>query len=93
MNEDMIQAKNEGRFRAIGVSTMLLADLFKGGCFLKEDLPEDIVVDCIHYDHMRPFGLIVHLVSPRFEPVPPHEEIPIDNGVELFYLEHIHEKD
>lgn len=37
MNEDMNiqQAKEEGRFRVVAVPVMILADVFKGGCFFK----------------------------------------------------------
>ena len=90
MNEDKNteRARQEGRFRAVAVRTQILADVFRGGCFFKSDLPEDIEVDHVYHDPNRN-GLIVVLVSERFDPVPCGTEIPGDAGVETFYLEHI----
>jgi len=89
MNEDkIIQAMNERRFKGIAVNTLVLADVFKGGCFFKSDLPEDIRVDNVYSDPRR-HALVVVLVSERFDRVPMGHEIPVDDGVETFYLEHI----
>lgn len=87
----MEKAREERRLRAVAVSTLVLADVFRGGCFFKSDLPEDIEVLCVHHDHVRD-GLIVTLVSERFDRVPFGEMIPVDVGVEIFYKEYIDEK-
>lgn len=93
MNEDIIQAIKDRRFREISVSTLILADVFRGGCFFKSDLPENIHVEGV-YSEYQSNSLIVRLASPRFECVTEGCYPPRDNGVELFYLEHIHnEKD
>jgi len=94
MNEDNIQqARDERRLRAVAVRTEILADVFKGGCFFKSDLPEDIKVDSVYHDPRRG-SIVVTLVSIRFDPVPVATEIPVEDGVETFYLEHIdNEKD
>jgi len=90
MNEDMTieQARDERRFRAVAIPEHRMVEIFKGGCYLKSDLPEDIKVDMVHHDQMRR-SWVVTLVSVRFEPVAPSYEIPIEDGVETFYLEHI----
>lgn len=95
MNEDIQsieQAGEERRFRAVAVDPRVLADVFKGNCYFKSDLPEDIKVYGVHRDHAR-LALIVTLVSIHFEPVPGHCEIPIESGLETFYLEHTNEED
>lgn len=94
MNEDIItieQAREERRFRGVAVNQRILADVFKGGCYFKRDLPEDIQVEAVYNDHARQ-ALVVILVSPRFEPVSPAVEIPIEDGVETFYLDRVDEE-
>lgn len=88
----MEQAKAQRRFREVAVSTVILKDVFKGGCFFKSDLPEDIEVDGVYYEHACDC-MIVRLVSPRFEPTPMGSCPPREDGVETFYLEHIDEED
>jgi len=93
MNEDMNfeQAREERRFRAVAVPQQRLADIFRGGCYFKSDLPLDIKVEGVHHDPMRR-SLIVTLVSPRFEPTSPACEVPIEDGVETFYLDRVDEE-